>query len=87
MPAVARVSESPIAAYIFYWEGEPQGIEGRQVREATRAVQRHLREPASSLLGDDDISYRSVPFRAAFTVRVKYQLGEKLQPMAYPDEE
>ena len=50
MPGVARVSESPITAYVLYWGGEPQGIEGRQVLEATRAVQRHLKEPASSLL-------------------------------------
>jgi hypothetical protein len=88
MPAVAIQSEPLAALYIRSWGAEAQGVEGRQVLEVTRAVQRHLSEPASSFLkGDDDTTYRSVPFRKAFTVRVKYQLGGRLKPLAFPDEE
>lgn len=88
MPAVALPSK-PLAALLkLCLGGEAQGVEGRQVLEATRDLQRHLKEPASSfLIGDDETAYYSVPFRKAFTVRVKYQMGGRLKPLAYPDEE
>jgi hypothetical protein len=66
---------------------EPQGVEGRELLEAIRALERHLSEPASGFLGDGDTTYRSVPFRKAFTVRVKYQLSGRLKPLAHPDKE
>jgi len=88
MPAIALRSEPLSALFILSLGGEAQGVEGRQVLAATRALQHHLREPASSFLkGDDDTTYHSVPFRKAFTVRVKYHLGGRLKPLAYPDEE
>ncbi len=88
MPAVALRSE-PLAALLFVaLGGEPQGEEGRQVLEAMRAVQHHLMEPASSFLrGEDETGYAPVPFRKAFTLRVKYQMGGRLKPLSYPDEE
>ena len=87
MPAIAFLSELSAAACRSSWGAEPQGIEGREVLETTLALERHLREPVSSLPRDGDTTYRPVLFRKAFTVRVKCQLGGRLKPLTHPDEE
>lgn len=70
---------------------EPQGVEGRKVREAARAALRHWNERAEHLLSEqtptDEVSYDSIPLEAAFAVRVKYKYIGELKPLPYPLDE
>lgn len=78
----------PAAFCIFLRAPLAQGDEGKAMFTVERNAYRHLSEPASSQLrAIDDLTYRSLPFRPAFTRRVRYRLVERLLPLPYPDAE
>jgi hypothetical protein len=65
-----------------------QGAEGKAMFAVEQTAYRHLSEPATSqLLANDDLAYRSLPLRPAFTKRVRYRLVGRLLPLPYPDRE
>lgn len=77
----------PLAAFVCD-SFEPQSIEGRQLLEAAQAVQRHLNETVFSfLVRGEEATYHPVPFRKAFTARVRYRFVGRLKPLAYRDGE
>ncbi len=76
------------AVCLFLREPLAQGAEGKAMFTIEQAAYRHLSEPATSqLLKNDDLAYRSLPFRPAFTRRVRYRMVGRLLPLPYPDGE
>lgn len=65
-----------------------QGREGRCVETAAREVSGHWTARPSYLVkavkAHDDFAYEPVPMKIAGSVRVKYRLGGRLQPLPYP---
>jgi hypothetical protein len=68
--------------------GNRSVVGGASDGQSDTILNQPMTESASTFLeGDDDTTYRSVPFRKAFTIQVKYQFGGRLKPLAYPDQE
>lgn len=86
--ALSYTHATQAAFCLFLREPLAQSDEGKAMFTVEQAAYRHLSEPATSqLLTSDDLGYRPVPFRPAFTRRVRYRLGGRLLPLPYPDGE
>lgn len=68
---------------------EPQGMEGKKLREVEGAALRHWQQRSEYLLAvaDSDEDYNSVPLQTAFTARVTYRHVGPLKPLPYPLDE
>lgn len=94
MPAIA-ISSNPSALVrllLVDQEARPasQGREGRCIETVAREVASHWTARPSYLVESvekhNSFTYESVPLKVAGTVRVKYRLGGRLQPLPYPAE-
>ena len=65
-----------------------QGREGRCIETAAREVAGHWNARPSYLVqsvkSHEDFAYEPVPLKVAGSIRVKYRLGGRLQPLPYP---
>ena len=92
MPAIA-LSPNPPACIRFLFDDDTarpasQGKEGRCIETAAREVSGHWTARPSCLVDAsnayNDFTYQPIPLKVAGSVRVKYRLGGRLQPLPYP---